>query len=107
MTSKKQSLRAVSDDERAPKVPSKPESVTAALDMDARAVNIALQERIAKAIDSPDIRGADLAALSRRLHELRKENATMDAQEKAEAELAKQEAARSGGTGRTFTPEAI
>jgi hypothetical protein len=45
-----------------------------------RDVNIAMQDRIAKAIDADDIRGADLAALSRRLHELRKELAAMDAQ---------------------------
>lgn len=45
-----------------------------------------MQDRIAKAIDAEGIRGADLAALSRRLHELRKELAALDAQAKEAAE---------------------
>ena len=74
---RKTALRAVGADEK----PARPESVSAAvLAGNPREVNIAMQDRIAKAIDSPDIKGADLAALSRRLHELRKELAAMDAQ---------------------------
>ena len=74
---RKTALRAVGADEK----PTRPESVSAAvLAGNPREVNIAMQDRIAKAIDSPDIKGADLAALSRRLHELRKELASMDAQ---------------------------
>lgn len=74
---RKTALRAVGADEK----PARPESVSAAvLAGSPREVNIAMQDRIAKAIDSPDIKGADLAALSRRLHELRKELASMDAQ---------------------------
>lgn len=44
----------------------------------------AMRVRIASAIDAPDIRGADLAALSRRLHELTKEIAAIDASEAEE-----------------------
>jgi len=44
----------------------------------------AMRVRIATAIDSPEIRGADLAALSRRLHELTKEIAALDASEAEE-----------------------
>ena len=74
---RKTALRAVGADEK----PARPESVSAAvLAGSPREVNIAMQDRIAKAIGSPDIKGADLAALSRRLHELRKELASMDAQ---------------------------
>ena len=80
---RKPALRAVGADEK----PARPESVSAAVQAGTpRDVNIAMQDRIAKAIDSEDIRGADLAALSRRLHELRKELAAMDAQAKEAAE---------------------
>ena len=74
---RKTALRAVGADEK----PARPESVSAAVQAGSpRDVNIAMQDHIAKAIDADDIRGADLAALSRRLHELRKELAAMDAQ---------------------------
>jgi len=80
---RKANLRAVGADE----VPARPESVSDAVQKGSpRDVNIAMQDRIAKAIDAEDIRGADLAALSRRLHELRKELAAMDAQAKEAAE---------------------
>lgn len=85
MPRKKTPLRAVGADEKAP--PVRPESVSKAVeDGSPRDVNIAMQDRIAKAIDAEDIRGADLAALSRRLIELRKELAAMDAQAKEAAE---------------------
>lgn len=75
-TTKTPALRVVGTDER-------PTSVSAAVQGGSpRDVNIAMQDRIAKAIDSDEIRGADLAALSRRLHELRKEMSAMDAQAK-------------------------
>lgn len=65
----------------------RPESVSQAVtDGSPRDVNVAMQDRIARAIDADDIRGADLAALSRRLHELRKELATLDAQAREEVE---------------------
>lgn len=85
MPRKKATLRAVGADEKAP--PTRPESVKQAVEAGSpRDVNIAMQDRIAKAIDAEDIRGADLAALSRRLIELRKELAAMDAQAKEAAE---------------------
>ena len=79
-TTKTPTLRVVGTDER-------PSSVSAAVQGGSpRDVNIAMQDRIAKAIDSDEIRGADLAALSRRLHELRKELSAMDAQAKEASE---------------------
>ena len=83
MTRKKPALRAVGADEK----PSRPESVAQAVEVGSqRDVNIAMQDRIAKAIDAEDIRGADLAALSRRLIELRKELSALDAQAREVAE---------------------
>ena len=79
-------LRPVKPGEVAP-VAARPESVSDAVQTGTpRDVNIAMQDRIAKAIDSADIKGADLAALSRRLIELRKELAALDAQAKEVAE---------------------
>lgn len=81
---RKANLRTVEPDETAPK---RPESVaTAVTSGTARDVNLAMQDRIAKAIDADDIRGADLAALSRRLIELRKELTALDAQAKEVAD---------------------
>ena len=54
---------------------------------------VAMRARIAKAIDAPVIRGADLAALSRRMHELGREIAVLDARESEE------------GDGGTATPD--
>lgn len=80
MTASKSHVRAVKKGEVAPKS-KRPESVASAVEGgNQRDVNIAMQDRIAKAVDSDEIRGADLAALSRRLNELRKELAAMDAQ---------------------------
>ena len=77
-------LSVVAADAKA--TPERPESVSQAVTSGTpRDVNLAMQDRIAKAIDAEDIKGADLAALSRRLHELRKELAAMDAQAKEEA----------------------
>lgn len=85
MATKRKSALRVATAADAP--PSRPESVSAAVQAGhPRDVNIAMQDRIAKAIDAEDIKGADLAALSRRLHELRKELAAMDAQAKEAAE---------------------
>ena len=44
----------------------------------AREQLVAMRTRIAKAIDEPNIRGADLAALSRRLLEIGREIAAVD-----------------------------
>ena len=85
MATRKAALRTVKDGEKA--APSRPESVSSAVESGTqRDVNIAMQDRIAKAIDSADIKGADLAALSRRLIELRRELASLDAQAKEAAE---------------------
>ena len=80
---RKATLRAVGDHDGAERPCSVSQAVTGG---SARDVNVAMQDRIAKAIDSDDIRGADLAALSRRLHELRKELTAMDAQAKEAAD---------------------
>ena len=85
MATKKAPLRVAKPGEKV--TPARPESVASAVtDGSARDVNLAMQDRIAKAIDAEDIRGADLAALSRRLIELRKELAALDAQAKEVAE---------------------
>lgn len=85
MAPKKAPLRVAKPGEKAAQA--RPESVASAVtDGTARDVNLAMQDRIAKAIDAEDIRGADLAALSRRLIELRKELAAMDAQAREAAE---------------------
>lgn len=84
---RKSQLRAVGADEKAPEPQKRPESVSAAVVSGSpRDLNIAMQDRIARAIDAEDIRGADLAALSRRLHELRKELTAMNAQAREAAE---------------------
>ena len=85
MAAKRKTTLRVATEADAP--PARPESVSAAVQAgNPRDVNIAMQDRIARAIDAEDIKGADLAALSRRLHELRKELAGMDAQAKEAAE---------------------
>lgn len=85
MATKKAPLRVAKPGEKPD--PKRPESVASAVTGgSARDVNVAMQDRIAKAIDAEDIRGADLAALSRRLIELRKELSALDAQAKEVAE---------------------
>jgi hypothetical protein len=85
----KSPLRAVAPDEKA-----KRKALTvaqAAAEGTPREELVALRSRIARAIDEPDIRGADLASLSRRLLEIRKDIEAIDAREE-------QEAARRGPT---------
>ena len=79
---RKPPLRALSPDEK----PHEFETVAASLAGSPRGVNLAMQRRIAAAIDDTGIRGADLAALSRRLIELRKELAALDMQAKEAGE---------------------
>ena len=70
-------VRAVAADERAP---AKHTTVAAAVaDGSQRDQLVAMRARIAKAIDEPNIRGADLAALSRRLLEIGREIEAIDA----------------------------
>ena len=79
----KRGLRAVNPGDKPPESSRKPPAtvVQAVADGSTRDVFRTMQERIARAIDDPNIRGADLAALTRRLHELRKEIEAIDARE--------------------------
>ncbi len=78
-------LRAVAPDEKA--APKTPVTVAeASAEGTARQELVALRARIAKAIDDPNIRGADLASLSRRLLEIRKEIDAIDSRHAQEAE---------------------
>ena len=75
----KTSLRAVQPGESPPK-PARPMTVTEAVERGTiRDQFVAMRARIATAIDDPNIRGADLAALTRRLHELGREVILLDA----------------------------
>ena len=83
-------LRAVASDEKP--VDKRTQSVSAAVDGGShRDQLVAMRARIAKAIDDPNIRGADLAALSRRLLEVGRELAVLDT-------AAAEEAAEDGPT---------
>ena len=84
MTARKSTLRAVADGEKVERVP--PSSVSEAVtDGTPRDELVAMRNRIATAIDDPNIRGADLASLSRRLMEIGRELAAQDAASKQEA----------------------
>lgn len=77
-------LRAVAPDEKA--APNPVTVAEASAEGTARQELVALRARIAKAIDDPNIRGADLASLSRRLLEIRKEIDAIDSRHAQEAE---------------------
>lgn len=82
---KPQPLRAVSDDETAPP-PKTSITVAQAVEFGTqREQLVAMRSRIARAIDDPNIRGADLAALSRRLLEIGREVDAIDAATEQEA----------------------
>jgi hypothetical protein len=84
MTARKSPLRAVTDGEKAKKAPAT--TVAQAVESGSqREQLVAMRTRIAKAIDDPNIRGADLAALSRRLLEIGREVDAIDAAERQEA----------------------
>jgi hypothetical protein len=71
-------LRPVADDERAQ--PTKPLSVTkAAKTGDRRKLLVSLRDRVAQTVEDPNCPPRDLAALSRRLQEIAKELAVIDA----------------------------
>ncbi len=75
---RKPTLRAVSPDE-APKPRKVPTTVAQAVESGTRRDElVTMRARIARAIDDPDIRGADLAALTRRLLEASKELEALD-----------------------------
>jgi len=83
------SVRAVADDERAPK---KRLSVSeAAASGDHKSLLVAMRERIAKTVSDPDCPPRDLAALTRRLQDIAKEIESIDLR-------AKEEAAEDGAT---------
>ena len=79
-------LRAVGPDERppAPKK-SKPRTIKAAVDMDERALLVALREKAASEIDA-GVPAAYLAPVMRQLREIDREIRALDAREKQEAE---------------------
>src|SRR5688500_12159117 len=77
-----QKLRAVTPNEKPTR---KVQSVARAVeDGTQRDQLVAMRTRIAKAIDDPNIRGADLAALSRRLLEIGREVDALDVAAKQE-----------------------
>lgn len=73
-------LRAVAPGEK-PEKGSPKTVLEAARSGTAREELIAMRLRIARAIDDPDIRGADLASLTRRLREIRKDIEAIDARD--------------------------
>jgi len=80
----RKTLHAVADDERSTVKPAT--TVTVAVESGSqRDQLVAMRARIAKAIDDPNIRGADLAALSRRLLEIGREVDAIDVAAKQEA----------------------
>lgn len=79
MAARKSPLRAVSADEKAPE-PAKPLTIAeAASKGSTRDVLVASRDRIAKALDDPNIAARDLASNSKRLMELIREIEALDA----------------------------
>lgn len=89
MTVRKSPLRSVPVGKSAPKQrarASAPRTVTQAVESGTHREQLtAMRARIAKAIDDPNIRGADLAALTRRLLEIGREVDALDAARRQEA----------------------
>lgn len=84
MVARKSPLRAVTAGEVSPRKLA--QSVTQAVASGTqREQLVAMRARIARAIDDPNIRGADLAALTRRLLEVGREVEALDAARKQEA----------------------
>ena len=81
---RKANLRAVTDDEKPPKID--PKSVTqAASDGDRRDLLVAMRSRVATAVQDPNTPARDLAALTRRLMEIAKDIDAIDAEAAQEA----------------------
>ncbi len=78
-------LRAVAEGEKAPTRRELKSVLEAVAEGDQRDQLVAMRTRIARAIDDPNIRGADLAALSRRLLEIGKEIEAIDIRTAEEA----------------------
>ena len=79
-----QPLRAVAPGEKPPEPAKKFTVTTAAAEGTIRDQLVALRERVAKAVEDPNCPPRDLAALSRRLMEITKEIAAIDAREAEE-----------------------
>ena len=80
------SLRSVKPDEK-PKGPEKVKTVTeAATGGTERELLVAMRERVAKAVDSPNTSTRDLAALTRRLLEIDRDIRAIDLRAKQEAD---------------------
>jgi hypothetical protein len=79
-------LRAVSPDEKPPTRKQFLSVLDAVADGEQRDQLVAMRTRVAKAIDDPNIRGADLAALTRRLLEIGRELEALDAKAAEEDE---------------------
>ena len=84
MTARK--LHVVADDEKPVPKRKRAASVADAVENGGqREQLVAMRSRIARAVDEPNIRGADLAALSRRLLEVVREIEAIDAREAEDA----------------------
>ena len=85
---RRQALRAVAPDEK----PARPLSITEAASAgNTRALLVAMRARVAEAVQDPNCPARDLAALTRRLHELVREIEAMDARESEDASAAEVE----------------
>ena len=84
MITGKTSLRAVKSDE-APPAPPRPKSVAQAATGSYRDLLVAMRERIARTVSSPDCPPRDLASLTRRLNDIAKEIDALDLRAKQEA----------------------
>lgn len=80
MAARKKPLRVVSPDEKPPAKARQLSVTEAAKSGTVREQLVALRDRVAKTVEDPNCPPRDLAALSRRLMELTKEIAAIDAQ---------------------------
>ena len=85
MAAKRAPLRAVTADETPPAKPKRLTITEAASDGTVKDQLIALRTRVAKAVEDPNCPPRDLASLSRRLIEIAKEIAAIEAAELEEA----------------------
>lgn len=85
MAARKSPLRAVSADEKAR--PARPKTIAQAVESGTtRDVLVASRDRIARALDDPNIAARDLASNSKRLMEIIREIEAIDARDKQEAD---------------------
>lgn len=99
MTAARKPLRALAPDEKP--APQKLNVSQAAESGDHRALLVAMRDRIAKTVADPDCPPRDLAALTRRLQEIARELATLDARAEDEGEVL------AGDVDDTYDSEAI